>query len=46
MWRVVTTMRYRDWRAGLSEKEQERLEAAVTELERHGPALGRPLATR
>lgn len=43
-WRVVTTRRYREWRAALAEKDQERLEAAVTELEWHGPALGRPLA--
>jgi hypothetical protein len=42
-WEVEYTDQFGEWWDDLSEEEQDTVTAAVTVLERRGPALGRPL---
>jgi hypothetical protein len=41
-WEVEYTHQFGDWWEGLSEAEQEDIDAKVRLLEQRGPALGRP----
>jgi hypothetical protein len=43
-WQVEYTDEFEEWWTGLTEEEQESIDAAVEILEERGPALGRPLA--
>jgi hypothetical protein len=45
-WNIETTDQFNDWYLGLSEEEQDLVNAAVDLLEERGPELGRPHADR
>lgn len=45
-WSIETTEQFTDWYSGLSEDEQDAVNAAVDLLEEQGPTLGRPHADR
>ncbi len=42
MWDIEGTDQFAEWFGGLSAEEQEKVVAAVKELEQGGPSLGRP----
>lgn len=42
-WNVEGTDQFTDWYLGLDAAESGRVDAAIEQLEEHGPALGRPL---
>jgi hypothetical protein len=43
-WRVLGTTRYRTWRDGLDEQEQDAINAVIEHLKSEGSALRRPLS--
>lgn len=44
MWEIEFTDQFGEWWEGLTEIEQDLLDAVIKKLEEHGPALGRPFA--
>src|SRR5690349_11858811 len=43
-WQVEVTDEFRAWYETLSDEDESKVAVAVTRLEEHGPALGRPTA--